>query len=341
MINILESENYPSINDNFFQSIDFINILNKIGWKTISLDVPGRGGNVKIFGFAPKTIPIYSHFFPRFLVLYGPIFSENIDSGELDELLKQLCNAAKKHGAVTLDIRTPFPYPYCSDVFLENGFDRKIEGGEYSAFIDLTKDKSDLFKGLNQNARRCVRRARDFGVKIQSVEDEDDLTNFHTVYAETGRRRGFYPYPFTLFESLWKELETTKKVKFFTAYYDDKPAAVILNTFHGKESVPYIMGSLSEYWKYYPNHLLVWHSMIWSKEEVGSSIFKFYHLPAKRDLNANIDYYSFKASFGGKVIEECTFYRKIFSHPKKYFFNLMDRFPKSFIMDALKRLKPM
>ncbi|EMR74201.1 putative methicillin resistance protein [Thaumarchaeota archaeon SCGC AB-539-E09] len=337
MDNILEKRFYPALHENFFQSLDFTNALKKIGWKTTQAE----SNRSQILGFAPKSFPVYSELFPRFLVLYGPIFSGDIDSRELDDLLKKLCQGASKEGAVTLDIRTPFPHHYCNGVFEENGFHRKIEGGEYSALTDLSKTEDELLKNLNQNSRRCVRRAIKFDVIVKGVEDESDLLNFYNVYAETGRRRGFYPFPYTFFEVLWKELEPKKKVKLFTAYCDEKPSAIILNTFNGEESVPYIMGSLNEYWKYHPNHLLVWHSMIWSKDVVGSSFFKLYHLPKKRNFDAEVDYYSFKASFGGKIFEECAFYEKVISNSKNFLSNSMKKILKSFVINRFTRVKPM
>ena len=61
----------------------------------------------------------------------------------------------------------------------------------------------------------------------------------------------------------------------------------------------------------------MWHSMNWSKDVVGSSVFKLYHMPRKRNPHSKVDHYGFKSSFGGRIVEECAFYDRIIS-PVKY-----------------------
>lgn len=51
-------------------------------------------------------------------------------------------------------------------------------------------------------------------------------------------------------------------------------------------------------------------------------------MPEKHDPTSDIDYFSFKASFGGKIIEECAFYNKIISFPKQKIHGILNRIPK-------------
>jgi hypothetical protein len=321
-----------STKGNFFQSLDFSKVLRQIGWKTVSVRFTEGGRQASVLSFAPHGIPVYDDLFSCYQSMYGPCIhtvGRDIDLETLDFLLKDLCFRLKQLRAISLLVRTPFPFPSGYEVFRKNGFVREIIEGEYSVIIDLGKDLDILWKEMKRFARRNVKTAVEKGVEVRDVETEMELRQFYRIYAETGDRRGFRPYPYRLFEALWTQLEPEGKVKFFIAWWKKKPIAGILNTFNNEESVPYIACSVSRLWKLHPNHLLFWHSIKWSKEVAGSSIFKLYHLPHKREKVNGIDYYTFKTCFGGYLVKECTFYQKIISPAKfRIFQTLSDKLPK-------------
>jgi lipid II:glycine glycyltransferase (peptidoglycan interpeptide bridge formation enzyme) len=128
------------------------------------------------------------------------------------------------------------------------------------------------------------------------------------------------------------------------AWWKDKPIGGILNTFYKEESVPYVACSLSRFWDFHPNHVLFWHSIRWSKEVAGSSVFKIYHIPPKRERVQGIDYYTFKTSFGGRLVEECTFYEKIVSPVKFKILQVLVRlmnypYPKFLMNEIYKNMR--
>jgi len=254
-----------------------------------------------------------------------------IDLVVLDSLLKNLCYTLKQSGAIRLKVRTPFPFPYGYKIFSKNGFTREIVKGEYSVFIDLRKDLATLWKEMKRFARRSVEKAIERGVEVKGVETEMDLHQFYRMYVETALRRGFKAYPYRFFDALWTQLEPKGLVKFFIASWKKKPIGGILNTSYAKESVPYISCSLRKFWDHHPNHILFWHSIKWSKEVAGSSLFKLYHVSPKRERIQGVDYYSFKTCFGGDLLEERTFYRKIISPAKFKIFKMFSikSLPKS------------
>ena len=51
-------------------------------------------------------------------------------------------------------------------------------------------------------------------------------------------------------------------------------------------------------------------------------------MPKTRDIQSDIDYYQFKSSFGGDIIEECTFYKKIISKNNYKIHNILNSIPK-------------
>jgi lipid II:glycine glycyltransferase (peptidoglycan interpeptide bridge formation enzyme) len=182
--------------------------------------------------------------------------------------------------------------------------------------------------------RRSIKKAVEKGAEVRGIETEQELHEFHRIYLDTSTRRGFNPLPYRLFKELWTQLEPRGLVKFFIVFWRKRPIAGILNTFYQEQSVPYVACSLSRFWNLHPNHLLFWRSIEWSKEVAGSSILNIWHLPQKKDQTESVDYYTFKTSFGGILIEECAFYHKIVSRTRFKIFQLLNsslpRMPKWF-----------
>ena len=317
-----------AVEGNFFQSLNFQKVLQQTGWRTVFLRLNKREYEASILSFAPHN----RRFLPYFRVLYGPCVypvEGDIDPTILDSLLKNLCSRVKQYGTVFLHVRTPFPFPYGYEVFRKNGFVMENVKGEYSVFIDLRKDLAVLWKEVKRFARRSIKKAIKKEVEVKEVDTWTELRQLYGIYTETALRRGFRPYPYRLFEAFWTKLEPKGTVKFFIACWKKKPVAGILNTFYKGESVPYIACSLDRFWDVYPNHLLFWHSIKWSKEVSGSSVFKLYHLPSKRERVQGIDYYTFKTCFGGRLAKECAFYYKVFPPANLGIFQVLKTLSKS------------
>lgn len=302
--------------------------MRQIRWSTFALDFSKKDGRGFLAAYAPESVPLYSKLFPRFQIFYGPALGQNFSLYTLDSLLKNACEIARKKRGIYLFLRTPFPFPYGNDIFVKNGFNRQLEGGEYSVIIDLEKDQDALWSGVKRFARRCVNMARQKGVEVKGVETEEQLRQFYDIYHDTGRRREFHPLPFDMFRALWLRLEPKGMVKFFIAYWKGRPIGGILNTFYARECVPWFSCSLDRFWDLHPNHLLFWHSICWSKEEAQSSIFKLYHVSQKGRKIKGVDYYTFKTCFGGSMIEECAFYDKILSPNTSKVLDTLEKLPR-------------
>lgn len=329
-----DHNSYPSIEGNFFQSKELHGIMKQIGWNAFALDFPKKGGRV-LTAYTPESVSLYSKLFPRFEIFYGPALGKNFSPEILDSLMKSACETAKKRGGIYLFVRTPFSFPRGYEIFAKNGFNRQLSGGEYSVLIDLEKDQDTLWRGVKRFARRCVKEALQKGVEVKGIETEEELRQFYNLYFDTGRRRGFYPLSFKLFEALWSRLEPKGMVKLFMAWRKERPIGGILNTFYGEESVPWFACSLDEFWKFHPNHLLFWHSIRWSKEAAGSSIFKLYHVPQKGERIKGVDHYTFKTCFGGSMVEECTLYEKILSPNRFRIMNILERVSRPAVQKLL------
>ena len=124
-------KNYPSISENFFQSDDFYILLNKIGWKAIKINSEKKRSKAALLAFSPNKIPFYSNLFPQYSVYYGPTIENYKNAETIDELLLKVIYQIMKCGCISIDIRTPFPYPIGSKYFHKYGFHREIKGGEF------------------------------------------------------------------------------------------------------------------------------------------------------------------------------------------------------------------
>jgi hypothetical protein len=302
--------------ENFFQSQEFRNVIETIGWKTVFLESRRHGCHASVLAYARPTVPFFDRVLRSYKVFYGPCvrpLGGELGCEVLDCLLDRLCAVMKKQGALFLDVRTPFPSLYGAEVFAKNGFVISDFKGDYSVLIDLKKDLETLWKDMKRFARRNVKKAVEKGIEIKEVETLDDLHEVYKIYLETSTRRGFDSLPYRFFEALWTQLEPKGLVKFFIASWKKKSVAAILNTFYRGQSIPHVACSLNRFWSLHPNHVLFWHSIKWSKEVAGSTIFNLYHLPSQRDQTQPIDFYTFKTCFGGRLIEECASYRRIIS----------------------------
>ena len=298
---------------NFFQSREFYEVLRLANLNPFIITASKPKLSAGLLAYTLPGRPIVSHFFPNLIVYYGPILAENADKNALDILLRNLDSEAEERRAIRVDIRTPSPFCELHNVFEKNGYVRYDPGGEYSIIIDLTRDEDTLWSEMRRNTRRAIRKAAEKKVKIREVATERDVRSFYEIYASTAERRKFTPYPFSFLDAFRFKLEPKGVAKFFLAWYRGRPIAGILNTIYNGQSVPFIAASLKEYWKLYPNHLLFWHSICWSKVEAKAEIFKLYHLPRSRSAKNGIDYHMFKTSFGGKLVRECAFYYKVIS----------------------------
>lgn len=295
---------------NFFQSREFYEALNLANQHPFLVTTSERelSGGLLAYTFdAPLFIP---RIFPALMVYYGPVLAENAGPNTLGTLLRNLDSEARKRGAVRVDIRTPFPPPTLNDVFLQNGYTRFNPGGEYSVIIDLAKDENTLWSEMRRSTRRAIKKAIQRNVEIKEVANYQDLCSFYQIYLHLAQRRHFAPRSFSLLNALKSKLQPKGITKFFLAWHGEKPIAGILNVIYNGQSIPFLAASLKDYWNLFPNHLLFWHSIRWSKVKAKVQIFKLYHLPKAEDHKSGINYRPFKTSFGGDLIRECSFYYK-------------------------------
>jgi CelD/BcsL family acetyltransferase involved in cellulose biosynthesis len=122
--------------------------------------------------------------------------------------------------------------------------------------LDLTKGPEELWKGLKSDCRRNIRKAREAGIEIVSLED-DDL--FFKMIDATFRRHGSTSWhKRSFFRALISELVPRDLLWYWGARYHGKIIAGALFLHDGQE-VHFISGaSLPEYGSLPTSYLLHW-----------------------------------------------------------------------------------
>ena len=303
---------------NVFQSLEFLQLWRKIGWNPFVLTaVNGKNRYGGLLAYVPHSIPIISQFFLRIIVYFGPILEPRNNPEVLDLLLDSLCTKARQQGAMRVDVRAPILFPNQDEVFAQNGFVKFNPGGEYSIRINLRKRIDALWNEVKSGCRKRIKRAIRKGILVKRIETLQELREFYQMYLMTARRRDFFPYPFRFFKVAWERLEPQGLAQLFIVSYNQSVIAGRINVRFGGKVTTFISCSLKEFWHLNVNHMLLWHSIIRSKEE-NAEIFTIIHLQHSKPKNPNeIDYYTFKTSFGGSLVKESAFYYRVVS-PMKF-----------------------
>jgi lipid II:glycine glycyltransferase (peptidoglycan interpeptide bridge formation enzyme) len=297
---------------NLFQTKIFYEILRKIRWNPLALTVMENNDCVGgLLAYLPLNVHFPKSFYPMAVVLDGPIA---LNSTALSVLMDSLDEEIRKLGVTKIEIIAPFPCDH--RVFLKRNYVLQHTGGEYSITIDLDNSIDKLWSEVKRGCRKRIKKALKMGVEVKEVESEEQLKEFYTVYLDTSKRRGFLPIQYSLFEEMWKYSLKNKIAQFLTAVYKGKTIAGRINTAYLGKVNTFKSFSFDQSWNLNPNHLFMWGSICRSKEEKAKS-FNIFYLPDKKEIDQKGDYYTFKTSFGGKMLRNRAFYYKIPS-PLRY-----------------------
>ncbi len=127
----------------------------------------------------------------------------------------------------------------------------------YSRFwIPLTGDAHEHLRHLGQHNRAKVRKAEKSGLQIKVCRD---LAPVYPIHLHTTHRLGTPCFPRRYFELI---LETfASQAEIHLACLDSQPVAYTLSLIFKETFVCQFNGSLEPFFKYYPNHLLIWHGI--------------------------------------------------------------------------------
>ncbi len=183
--------------------------------------------------------------------------------------------------------------------------------------IDLTRSETTLWDGLHSSRRNDIRKAKKEGVIVELRSDADSLKESHTILIEV-YKRAHLPLPgFDLFSSMIRQNGERFNLLNFVAVYQKKIIGCMLVLAYKNTLYDFYAGSLTEFYKKFPNDLIPWEIFLWGKEN-GYDLFDFGGA-GKPGIPYGVRDY--KSKFGGEIVN--------FGRYEKIHFPFLYRFAKT------------
>jgi lipid II:glycine glycyltransferase (peptidoglycan interpeptide bridge formation enzyme) len=252
----------------------------------------------------------------------GPFYKVP-DDESLDVLIREINQVAKKRN-IQYVVFTPYvANVYLDKVLIKNGYRPTFEQlpptspAWATLVLDLSKDFDSLLMDMRYEMRRKIKLASESGLTVREGDrkDLDDLFKLMSMVAE---RRGEKPVPGSVetFNNIWDYYNPEQRVNLLVVEFDGEPISM---------GIIFTFGNTVRSWKYgwsgkeakkYPNHMLYWELIRWSK----NNGFKYFDLvqvdpviadhltsgkPVTEELKSRRLYgpTQFKMGFGGNVVK--------------------------------------
>ncbi len=164
--------------------------------------------------------------------------------------------------------------------------------------VELDSNPDVVLKNTNRLTKRCIRKAKKFGVEVQTCNTIWGINEFYRLNILTRKKHGMPPQPFGFFENLYKNMIATKDAFLLLAKYENKVIAAGLfikfkETLYFKytASDPELLAKVS------PNHLMTWKAI----EEASRNGFKY--LDFGRTSTSNSGLTRYKEMWGAKPLD--------------------------------------
>lgn len=128
--------------------------------------------------------------------------------------------------------------------------------------LTLHPDPGKIFNQFHRTSvRQRISQARREGLEIRKAKDQRDLSTFYRLQLKTRRRLGIPVQPKRFFQTLWKRIIKPGLGYILLVYKQDLPiAGGLFLTFRSTVTYKYA-ASDHHYWRYKPNHFLLWDSI--------------------------------------------------------------------------------
>jgi serine/alanine adding enzyme len=194
-------------------------------------------------------------------------------------------------------------------IFLSSGFKYKKH---LTILVDLKKEYEDLWRDIQPRKRTNINRAYKEGLNVKILESESEVAESYAICQEVYNKAKMPLVNKEFFINSFKILGSKNRLKMFGAYKDGVMVGFMYILCYKKRTYEWYGGSKSKYYKFYPNDLLPYEVIKWSKEN-GFSIFDWGGAGAPDKTYGVRDY---KMRFGGKLQE---FGRYFYYHNKLLF----------------------
>jgi lipid II:glycine glycyltransferase (peptidoglycan interpeptide bridge formation enzyme) len=240
-------------------------------------------------------------------VMHGPIVDaeKNEKLQLVENLLKELEDYSKRKRIIEAQIFVPDSWQF-QEVLHRKGYAPAGEiENEY--IVNLEKGVEKLWKSIDHNKRRNIKKAKKEGVEIVQSHSREDLETYISIYQATAKRKGLPTYPRSWFEAVWKTYNP-ELTKVFLAYWKGKGISGVHIVIHGKTVYALSAGSLPEGWKVRPNDLMHWKVMEWACQNSYSKYDMGYvPEPLPTEDSSNWGIWRWKKEWNGSLERTQTF----------------------------------
>ena len=216
----------------------------------------------KPIGMAQGTYKEYFGFGTTLNVTWGPIVSAKI-AGNLhpvENLLKGFETYCRKHRIIEL-LFSVFDSWDLQGAFHNMDYVASAKANEY--VVNLEGGAQKLWTNIHHNKRRNIKRAMEQGVDVTQSHNNEDLKTFYSLLDVTVDKKGFTPFPRTLFEAIWNKYDPELS-RVFLAKWKGKSISGVFVVAQGKTAYALNAGSLAEGWEVRPNDIMHWKAMEWA-----------------------------------------------------------------------------
>jgi hypothetical protein len=254
----------------------------------------------------------------------GPLLSMTSRDrpGLLKSIIPALENLGAKNRIMGIKILWPYKWGY-TDLFGNMGYEHV--GTNITYTVDLGRGAEDLWRRIDGNKRRNIKKALDRGVEFVESSSFRDIEKFHDLTLEVAKRHKSVslPDPLSAFQTIWKSQSQKDSSKLFFARWKDNNLSSVFAIIHSKTIYALGWGYLSTALEVRPNDLLHWKIMEWGCKRG----FMKYHMGEvhpekglsagtwrwKREWNGDLD----QAYIFRKSISKYGFIERIYDKLKK------------------------
>ena len=193
----------------------------------------------------------------------GPLI-ENNDPYILRYILKEYDYVVKRK-AIYSQIRNLWNWKELNNVFIDRGF---IFNDHLNIIIDLSESEEQLWKDVHSKRRNEIRKALKEDVVFEVANASDTLEICYKILIGVYSRARL-PLPgFEHFQSLLENTKEGKGLCIFVAKYGGNIIGCMLALQYKERMYDYYAGAIKEYYHKYPNDLIPWEVIKYSKKKV-------------------------------------------------------------------------
>lgn len=224
----------------------------------------------------------------------GPLYSGASRSQVMKSILKTL-GEKRSRSAYTLFVPYPIANLSFAETFKKDGFHSITFR---TLIVDLDRPINDVWKALDKDARRGVRKAKKLGVEATVANTAREWKEYYDLHMVHAQEKHYPPEPQSFYEEMFK-LQRKNMCRLFVSKLEDRIIAGTLCLIYRENLVGIRSASSDAFRKYQPNNLAHWKSIEWAQEN-GVKVYDFDGLPLEQTTYLR-GVYNYKKRWDGTI----------------------------------------